>query len=139
VTPKARISRLDCGRSRDLKSEEVASSSRPDRPDELDFMVLSPGGAPDAALAVAGCRAGALGVLNLEFVPESERALGELGRLSRSTRTRWGVLLREAELLAGILAARFEGLETILISSQAGGTLGDLVERAHAAGLKASA
>jgi hypothetical protein len=102
-------------------------------------MVLSPGGAPDAALAVAGCRAGALGVLNLEFVPESERVLGELGRLSRSTRTRWGVLLREAELLAGILAARFEGLETILISSQAGGTLGDLVERAHAAGLTASA
>jgi acyl transferase domain-containing protein len=117
----------------------VASSFRPDRPDEFDFIVLSPGGAPDATLAVAGSRAGALGVLNLEFVTDSERALGELGRLSRSTRTRWGVLLREAGLLAGILAARFEGLETILISSQAGSTLGDLVERAHAAGLKAYA
>jgi acyl transferase domain-containing protein len=117
----------------------VASSSRPDRPDGFDFIVLSPGGPPDATLAVAGCRAGALGVLNLEFVTECERALGELGRLSRSTRTRWGVLLREAELLAGILAAGFERLETILISSQAGGTVGDLVERAHAAGLEAYA
>jgi acyl transferase domain-containing protein/NADP-dependent 3-hydroxy acid dehydrogenase YdfG len=117
----------------------VASSSRPDRPDEFGFIVLSPGGAPDATLAVAGCRAGALGVVNLEFVTESETALEELGRLSRSTRARWGVLLREAGLLARILAVRFEGLEAILISSHAGGTLGDLVEPAHGAGLKAYA
>jgi acyl transferase domain-containing protein/NAD(P)H-dependent flavin oxidoreductase YrpB (nitropropane dioxygenase family)/NAD(P)-dependent dehydrogenase (short-subunit alcohol dehydrogenase family)/acyl carrier protein len=116
---------------------EVARS--PDRPNEFDFIVVSPGGAPDATLPIAGCRAGALGVLNLEFVAEFDRALDELDRLSQSTCPRWGVLLQKAELLTEILAAGFEGLEAVLISSQAADTLGDLVDRVHAAGLKAYA
>jgi acyl transferase domain-containing protein/NAD(P)H-dependent flavin oxidoreductase YrpB (nitropropane dioxygenase family)/NAD(P)-dependent dehydrogenase (short-subunit alcohol dehydrogenase family)/acyl carrier protein len=114
----------------------VASTSRPAG---LGFIVVSPGGRPDATLAIAGSRAGALGVLNLEFTTEAEPALGELGRLSRTAPRGWGVLVRAEELLAGILAGRFEGLEAVLISSRAATRFGDLVERVHAAGLMAYA
>jgi acyl transferase domain-containing protein/NAD(P)H-dependent flavin oxidoreductase YrpB (nitropropane dioxygenase family)/NAD(P)-dependent dehydrogenase (short-subunit alcohol dehydrogenase family)/acyl carrier protein len=109
------------------------------RADAFNFIVLSPGGPPDAALPIAGSRAGALGVLNLEFTTEAAAALGELARLSRAAPRGWGVLVRDEELLAGIVAGRFEGLEAVLVSSRAAARLGELVERVHAAGLKAYA
>ena len=109
------------------------------RPDEFGFIVVSPAGPPDAALAIAGSRAGALGVLNLEFTTAAEAALGELGRLSRSARRSWGVLVADEELLAGILGERLEGLDAVLISSRTATRLGELIEQVHAAGLKAYA
>ena len=109
------------------------------RPDEFDFIVVSPAGPPDATLAIAGSRAGALGVLNLEFTTAAEAALGELGRVSRSARRGWGVLVADEELLAGILGERLEGLDAVLISSRTAARLGELIEQVHAAGLKAYA
>ena len=109
------------------------------RPDEFDFIVVSPAGRPDAALAIAGSRAGALGVLNLEFTTAAEAPLEELGRLSRSARRGWGVLVADEELLAGILGERLEGLDAVLISSRTATRLGELIEQVHAAGLKAYA
>ena len=109
------------------------------RPDEFGFIAVSPAGPPDAALAIAGSRAGALGVLNLEFTTAAEAALGELGRVSRSARRGWGVLVADEELLAGILGERLEGLDAVLISSRTATRLGELIERVHAERLKAYA
>ena len=43
----------------------------------FDFLVLTPPGFPDASLAIAGSRAGAIGVLNLDALPPRE-ALDEV-------------------------------------------------------------
>ena len=37
---------------------------------DFDWIVLAPAGAPDARLPIAGSRAGAIGVLNLEFADD---------------------------------------------------------------------
>ena len=115
---------------------EVATTSRPD---EFDFIVVSPGGSPDATLPIAARRAGALGVLNLEFTNGADAAVGELARLSRIAPGSCGVLIRSEELLASCLAGHFEGLGAVLISSRATARRGDLIERVHAAGLRAYA
>ena len=127
---------LDSSPVGDLKSGEVAGTPRSNT---WDHIVLSPGGAPDATLAIAGSRAGALGVLNLEFATEPAEALREVGRLARGARRGWGVLVRHEKLLAAVLAEAFDGLEAVLISSRAHTGLGQLVERVHAANLEAYA
>ncbi|WP_165252314.1 type I polyketide synthase [Paludisphaera soli] len=108
---------------------------------DFDWMVLTPGGSPDPSLAIAGGRAGAVGVLNLEFIDEAGPALSALDRLATLGRGRLGVLLDagSAELLRAILARRPAGLESILLAG--GGTdpdgLKPLVGPIHEAGLRA--
>jgi acyl transferase domain-containing protein/NAD(P)H-dependent flavin oxidoreductase YrpB (nitropropane dioxygenase family)/NAD(P)-dependent dehydrogenase (short-subunit alcohol dehydrogenase family)/acyl carrier protein len=102
------------------------------------FIALSPAGPADATLAITGSRAGALGVLNLEFALDRDLALAELGTLSRLGRGRFGVLIHDEELLAAVLAARPDGLGSVLISSRAE-RLADLVAPVHDAGLRAYA
>ncbi len=41
---------------------------------DFDFIVLTPAGVPDPSLAIAGSRAGAIGVLNLEFAERMRRS-----------------------------------------------------------------
>ncbi len=47
----------------------------------LAFIVLTPAGTPDARLAIAASRAGATGVLNLEFTKDRPKALRALSTL----------------------------------------------------------
>jgi acyl transferase domain-containing protein/NAD(P)H-dependent flavin oxidoreductase YrpB (nitropropane dioxygenase family)/NAD(P)-dependent dehydrogenase (short-subunit alcohol dehydrogenase family) len=55
-----------------------------------DVIVLTPGGCTDASLAIAACRAGARGVLDLELAtPEAARA--QVQRLARFTTSAFGV------------------------------------------------
>jgi acyl transferase domain-containing protein/NAD(P)H-dependent flavin oxidoreductase YrpB (nitropropane dioxygenase family)/NADP-dependent 3-hydroxy acid dehydrogenase YdfG len=117
----------------------MAANLRFDRQDEFGFIALSPAGPADATVAITGSRAGALGVLNLEFALNRDLALAELGSLSRLGRGRFGVLLHDEELLAAVLAARPDGLGSVLLSSGARERLGDLVARVHDAGLRACA
>src|SRR5947208_3177567 len=108
-------------------------------PSDFGFMVLTPAGTPDPALAIAGSRAGAVGVLNLELAADPSSSLGALEMLTSHGRGRRGVLLEgEAEeLLGAVLAQPGHGLEAILLTASAPGRLGDLVERVHSAGLRA--
>ena len=77
----------------------------------FDWIVLSPGGTPDSRLAIAGSRAGAIGVLNLEFTTDADAALAELARLEALGRGRCGVLLDdESPLLPTILGEHAAGL-----------------------------
>nr|WP_145952235.1 type I polyketide synthase [Paludisphaera borealis] len=102
-------------------------------------MVLTPGGFPDPSLAIAGSRAGAVGVLNLEFVEASEPALAALARLATLGKGRLGVLLDGGAdgLLRAILTQLPAGLDTILLTASAIDRLKHLVGLIHEAGLKA--
>src|SRR4051812_30625927 len=58
-----------------------------------DLIVLSPVGTADPSLAIAACRAGAWGVLDLEFVPPGAKPRAALLRLTRFAGPNFGVLL----------------------------------------------
>jgi acyl transferase domain-containing protein/NAD(P)H-dependent flavin oxidoreductase YrpB (nitropropane dioxygenase family)/NAD(P)-dependent dehydrogenase (short-subunit alcohol dehydrogenase family) len=106
--------------------------SRPD----FGFIVLTPAGVPDPSLAIAGSRAGALGVLNLEFSDDRDAAIASLERLTALGRGRCGVLLEaDAEdLLASILAQPLRGLDTVILTRSAPARLEQLVDLIHRAG-----
>ncbi len=61
--------------------------------DERDFIVLTPVGLIDSAVAIAACRAGALGVLDLEFATDRMACQRELDRLARFAPHRFGIQL----------------------------------------------
>jgi 3-oxoacyl-(acyl-carrier-protein) synthase/NAD(P)H-dependent flavin oxidoreductase YrpB (nitropropane dioxygenase family) len=59
----------------------------------LDFAVLGPAGTPDELLPIAASRAGAIGIVNLEFAGRSARAAAALDRLAALGRGRAGALI----------------------------------------------
>ncbi len=103
----------------------------------FQFVVLCPSGSPDATVPIAGSRAGALGVVNLEFAVDLDAGLAQLRRLCELGRGRCGVLLDGAETLAAVLAAQLDGLDTILLANTPAEELPALVELVHGAGLQA--
>ena len=68
-------------------------ASRWRRESGFDWIVIGPAGAPDARLPIAGSRAGAIGVLNLEFATDEDAALAALATLVALGRGRCGVLV----------------------------------------------
>jgi acyl transferase domain-containing protein/NAD(P)H-dependent flavin oxidoreductase YrpB (nitropropane dioxygenase family) len=105
----------------------------------FDFIVLSPAGAPDPALPIAGARAGALGVLNLEFCDDQAGALVALSRLAALGRGRCGALLdgEDEGLVSAILAEPAPGLDSIILSNTRPERLRSLVDSVRGAGLHA--
>jgi acyl transferase domain-containing protein/NAD(P)H-dependent flavin oxidoreductase YrpB (nitropropane dioxygenase family)/NAD(P)-dependent dehydrogenase (short-subunit alcohol dehydrogenase family) len=103
----------------------------------FQFVVLCPSGSPDATVPIAGSRAGALGVVNLEFAVDLDAGLVQLRRLCELGRGRRGVLLDGAETLAAVLAAAPDGLDTVLLANTPADELQALVERVHGSGLEA--
>jgi len=99
--------------------------------------VLCPSGSPDATVPIAGSRAGALGVVNLEFAVDLDAGLAQLRRLCELGRGRRGVLLDGGETLAAVLAAQPDGLDTVLLANTPAEELQALVELVHGAGLQA--
>src|SRR5262245_19497980 len=77
------------------------------------FARLTPPGIPQPALAIAGSRAGTLGMLNLEFAQDETAAMTALQGLLAYGHGRCGVLLDgEAEaLLTSVLAAATASLD----------------------------
>jgi acyl transferase domain-containing protein/NAD(P)H-dependent flavin oxidoreductase YrpB (nitropropane dioxygenase family)/NAD(P)-dependent dehydrogenase (short-subunit alcohol dehydrogenase family) len=57
----------------------------------FDVIALTPQASLDPALAIAGCRAGARGFLDLEYVADLDRALSSLQRLELHTSSSFGV------------------------------------------------
>jgi acyl transferase domain-containing protein/NAD(P)H-dependent flavin oxidoreductase YrpB (nitropropane dioxygenase family)/NAD(P)-dependent dehydrogenase (short-subunit alcohol dehydrogenase family) len=59
----------------------------------LETIAVTPAGAADASLAIAACRAGALGVLDLEYATDAAQAADALARLERFTTGPIGIKL----------------------------------------------
>ncbi len=99
-----------------------------------DIIVLTPSGDTDPSLAIAACRTGATGVLDLEFCSDPSGAETALTRLTQFARNNFGVAIRAgaSELLSVVLALPAKPTSVIL----AGGDhpqLATLVEELHAA------
>src|SRR5271156_5588375 len=75
----------------------------------FDFITLCPSGSSDATVPIAGSRAGALGVVNLEFAADLDAGLEQLRRLCELGRGRCGALLDGQEVLAAVLGASLDG------------------------------
>ncbi|HTQ67172.1 MAG TPA: SDR family NAD(P)-dependent oxidoreductase [Solirubrobacteraceae bacterium] len=103
----------------------------------FEFIVVSPTGSPDAAVPIAATRAGALGVVSLEFAPERDVGLAQLRRLCELGRGRAGALIDDPEVLEGVLGAGLDELDTILLANLPADALGGLVESARTSRLQA--
>ncbi len=84
----------------------------------LELLVLTPPGRPDATLAIAACRAGARGLLDVQYAPDDRHAWTALERLERYTRTPYGVKLGSdnASLVEQLLAAPPERLAWVVLA-----------------------
>ena len=69
--------------------------------EETDLIVLSPAGFLDPSPAIAACRAGARGTLDLEFTEDSDRVLEAIGRLVKFAGPRFGLKLGADQKLIG--------------------------------------
>ncbi len=105
----------------------------------LDILVCSPPGSPDPALPIAGSRAGAVGVLNLEFETNPTLALDALDRLVAYGRGRLGVMLDadDSALRGTILQKASPAVEIICFAASSAGTVASCVHDARAAGRRA--
>jgi len=102
------------------------------------FLVLTPAGWPDPALAIAAARAGALGVLNLEFTTSAEAVQAALAALARHGPGPYGVLV-DGDDEAGldlILGRAPASLTTVLLTPTAPARLPELVRRVRARGCR---
>src|SRR5580704_15369080 len=70
-------------------------------------LVLTPSGVANPALAIAACRAGAFGILDLEYTNDSTATRAALERLERFTTSDFGVKVgRDAGTLLPQLLAK---------------------------------
>jgi NAD(P)H-dependent flavin oxidoreductase YrpB (nitropropane dioxygenase family) len=104
----------------------------------FDWIVLSPAGTPDVRLPIAGSRAGAVGVLNLEFSTDHAAALAGLSSLAALGRGRCGALVDcDSDFLPAILDERIRGVEVIVLANPDRARLNDLVAAVHAGSCRA--
>ncbi|MCO5176897.1 MAG: SDR family NAD(P)-dependent oxidoreductase [Thermomicrobiales bacterium] len=102
----------------------------------LDSLVVSPSGLPDPTLAIAASRAGAIGILSLEFTSDLPNSRAALNKLSTHGRGRLGVLL-SAETLdfsRSILSLLSEKTTTVCISGQGDDAIASLTSAARSLG-----
>jgi hypothetical protein len=57
----------------------------------FQIIALTPPGLPDSSIAIAACRAGSLGVLDLEYTTDLKIARDCLNKLARFTRNEFGI------------------------------------------------
>ena len=71
----------------------MSSGSDDGRPAAFDFIVATPPGLADPTLAIAASRSGAVGLLDLQFVTDTARALTAVEILARQAHGRCGIKL----------------------------------------------
>ncbi|HMM40682.1 MAG TPA: beta-ketoacyl synthase N-terminal-like domain-containing protein, partial [Thermomicrobiales bacterium] len=105
----------------------------------FEILVCSPPGMPDPTLPIAGSRAGAIGILNLELVADLGLAVDAIDRLVTFGRGRFGVLLDgdAADLRAAILDRAPAAVELVCIMPSSAGAVAAGVRDVHAAGRRA--
>src|SRR5579872_3853738 len=71
-----------------------------------NVIVLTPPGAIEPSLAIAASRAGAIGVIDLEFVEDYFTSLSSIDRLSQFSSNRFGIQIRPDRIrLESLLSA----------------------------------
>jgi NAD(P)H-dependent flavin oxidoreductase YrpB (nitropropane dioxygenase family) len=102
-----------------------------------DLIVMTPTGAPDPSLAIAACRAGACGILDLEFVTDHAACGEALARLARFAGGPFGVLLRSdnSELLSLLPTWPTKPARVILVGPDHPG-LPDAIRRLRESGIE---
>lgn len=104
----------------------------------LDILVLTSPERTDASLAIAACRAGARGLLNLQYALDEPSTWRELERLERYTRTAYGVQIGpdSVSLVERLLAAPPQRLAWVLLAGGAHERAADWVARFQSAGIE---
>jgi acyl transferase domain-containing protein/NAD(P)H-dependent flavin oxidoreductase YrpB (nitropropane dioxygenase family)/NAD(P)-dependent dehydrogenase (short-subunit alcohol dehydrogenase family)/acyl carrier protein len=105
----------------------------------FDILVSSPGECDEPGVAIAASRAGATGVIDLQFTSDHDAALAQLSRLGALARGRAGVHVNDLTLLTAILAADPEGLDVVLVSCSDSEQFGGLIDPVLASGRQALA
>jgi len=105
---------------------------------QVDVFVITPAPLADPAIAIAACRAGARGTLDLEFTSELDTIRSAIAKLARFTDRPFGVKLgvRGGAILDALLANPTPGLGWIVLAGGEHADLPDWVERIRAAGLE---
>jgi malonyl CoA-acyl carrier protein transacylase len=86
--------------------------------EKFRIIVCTPPALADPSIAIAGSRAGALGVLDLEYILDVPQAVSGIEKLAQFARKRWGVKLdgdRE-EFLAAVLSKTTAQPDTIIFT-----------------------
>ncbi|MCA9186037.1 MAG: acyltransferase domain-containing protein, partial [Planctomycetales bacterium] len=101
------------------------------------ILALTPAGVCEPAIAIAACRAGAIGVLDAEFVLDTGDVFAAIDRVQRYTSGSFGVRLdgRQDELLERLLDRVPNGLDWLILSG--GGDLGARIRQVRSRGLAA--
>ena len=102
----------------------------------FELIVLCPTGSADAAVPIAGSRAGALGVVSLELAVDLDSALAQLRKLAALGHGRRGALVDGQEALELVLGTALDGLDTIVLAHTPVEQASRLVEMVHGAGLQ---
>ena len=87
-----------------------------------DFVkfVFTPAGLPDVSLAISGCRAGGVGVLNAEFRSDARKILEDLESVARNVRSDFGIKLNYTALdvLRDLRPFAKNGLRWLILDSE---------------------
>ena len=107
-----------------------------DRHDHFDFVVLTPAGKPDPRLAIAGSRAGAIGVLNLEHTSDVASSLNALNALTKFGRGRVGIQIseRSAAVLDHLGGGTTAGPDYVIVATGNSELRTELIGRARSHG-----
>ena len=103
----------------------------------FDYIVVTPPGFADPALAIAASRAGALGVLDLQFLDDEEIALTAAKTLARQARNRCGIKLDSSasQLCDRVLSDLPDAVSVAILSPIDPKQVADCVRRLHARNL----
>ena len=110
-----------------------------DPQDHFDFIVLTPAGRPDPRLAIAGSRAGAIGVLNLEYSRDVEASLEVLRTLHSRGRGRFGIQIGDnsKSIIDALVEKSNLSLEIVILAGGVDSRIDDAISRIHAINSKA--
>src|SRR4029079_13522541 len=88
-----------------VMDQQISEGTRVERDQSFGFAVCTPAGRPDAALAIAASRAGALGLLNLQCATDLSAPRTAVQRLATHARAPFGIVLDAdaAEMLEALL------------------------------------
>src|SRR5262245_38798883 len=97
----------------------------------LDTLVLTSPGLSDPSLAIAACRAGSRGCLDLELVSDPETALASIARLARFANGPYGIKLGRdcGTIIESLVANPPSGLGCVLLAGGNHADLGTWIDR----------
>jgi pheromone shutdown protein TraB len=85
---------------------------------QFNLIALTPPGLADPSIAIASARAGALGVMDLEYTTDVQAALAAIAELARHARRSCGIKLdsRADEFMAHVTGDLPEQIEVVILT-----------------------